>query len=147
MQLVKVFRGSRWRSYVSSNCADCSSPILFDRQKLKKENHCKLCTIKKNQSLRWKGHVPSRGTPIKNTWEHMMRRCYSPKTPKYHRYGGRGISVCQEWHDFKIFRAWAVKGWFENATLDRIDNNGNYCPKNCQWLTASENAKKKWRCS
>lgn len=76
-----------------------------------------------------------------------MRRCYSKKSPKYHRYGGRGISVCKEWHTFSEFKKWAVTGWFSGGTIDRIDNDGNYCPENCQWLTASENSKKRWRCS
>lgn len=149
MQLVRVFKGSRWRNYISSICCKCSSPIIFDRQKLNSEskNYCKTCSVKKNQSFRWRGHSASRGTPIKNTWEHMMRRCYSTKAAKYHRYGGRGISVCKEWHDFETFKAWAITGWFLKATLDRIDNDGNYCPENCQWLTASENSKKRWRCS
>jgi hypothetical protein len=70
----------------------------------------------------------------------MMTRCYNPNTNRYHRYGGRGISICEEWlSDFANFREWAVvNGYEDGLTLDRIDNDGNYEPSNCRWVTWHE---------
>lgn len=74
----------------------------------------------------------------------MMDRCYKPYVERYKNYGGRGIIVCDEWHDFANFREWAIaSGYDQNAkhyecTLDRIDVNGNYCPSNCRWISMNE---------
>jgi len=72
-------------------------------------------------------------------WATMKKRCYNSKFHAYHRYGGRGINVCIEWkNDFIKFRDWAlINGYQNNLTIDRIDNDGNYEPNNCQWLTRS----------
>ena len=88
-------------------------------------------------------HGESR-TRLYQTWGMMKQRCYNPKSQIYHRYGGRGITVCDEWrNDFEAFREWALShGYAEGLTIDRIDVDGNYCPENCQWLTRSENTKK-----
>jgi hypothetical protein len=70
----------------------------------------------------------------------MKRRCFNPNNKRYERYGGRGITVCDEWiYDFQAFYDWATQnGYDESLTLDRIDVNGNYTPNNCRWITARE---------
>ena len=85
-----------------------------------------------------------KGTLLYRTWASIKTRCTNPQTPCWHRYGGRGISVCNEWmNDFAAFRTWAqASGYKPGLSIDRIDNDGNYCPENCQWLTVSENSKK-----
>lgn len=67
----------------------------------------------------------------------MKQRCYNPKNTRYTNYHDRGIVVCDEWrNDFMAFRKWALEnGYSENLTLDRKDNDGNYCPENCHWTT------------
>lgn len=74
-----------------------------------------------------------------HAWEAMMARCYNPKNNRYARYGGRGITVCKEWHtpaNFLKDMGESVKG----KSIDRIDNEGNYCPSNCKWSTPKEQA-------
>lgn len=83
---------------------------------------------------------------IYNEWQNMKRRCFNPKHKSWHRYGGRGITICEEWKIFKNFMEWAfANGYKDDLSLDRIDNNGNYEPSNCQWITLSKNSQKKCR--
>ena len=87
------------------------------------------------------------GTRLYNIWDKMKSRCYKESNNRYNRYGGRGITVCNEWkNDFQAFYDWAIaNGYNDELTIDRIDVNGNYEPSNCQWLTTSENTKKMFR--
>jgi hypothetical protein len=69
----------------------------------------------------------------------MKQRCENPQNKNYDRYGGDGILVCEEWHDAAIFIDWALShGYEEGLTLDRTDNDGDYEPSNCRWVTRSE---------
>jgi hypothetical protein len=77
-------------------------------------------------------------TKIYRIWQQMIRRCEVPHDPAYANYGGRGISVCPEWHEFSRFIA-DVGIRPEGLQLDRIDNNGNYEPDNWRWVTAKIN--------
>lgn len=78
-------------------------------------------------------------------WVDMKRRCYSPKRKSdYKDYGARGIRVCDEWHDYVQFRAWAMdNGYKDDLSIDRINVNGNYEPGNCKWSTTLEQANNK----
>lgn len=81
-----------------------------------------------------------RGMRIYRIWCNMKSRCYNGNTSNYKNYGGRGITVCDEWrNDFLSFSEWAMKnGYKDDLSLDRIDNSGNYEPSNCQWATRKQ---------
>lgn len=72
-------------------------------------------------------------------WRNMKSRCFNPKTPKFQNHGGRGITVCTDWLQYASFHDWAMQNDYDDwLTLERIDNNGDYEPGNCKWVTPKQ---------
>jgi len=104
------------------------------------------CDRYKKVSEKNKKHGHSSGgkwSPIYVSWAAMINRCKSPKSNRWHRYGGRGIKVCEQWKSFDGFLKDMGKSWKEGLSIDRINNDGNYEPSNCKWSTPKEQANNK----
>lgn len=73
-------------------------------------------------------------------WKAMKQRCSNPKCKAYRNYGARGIKVCEEWSQFEPFLEWCIQnGYKKGLDLDRKNNNGDYTPENCRWISRKEN--------
>ena len=79
------------------------------------------------------------GTPTWLSWQALLSRCFYEKNKDYYNYGGRGITVCERWHNYENFlNDMGIRPL--NHTLDRINSDGNYEPNNCRWATPKEQA-------
>jgi hypothetical protein len=91
-------------------------------------------------------YIDEKDVRLYSIWKGMNKRCNNPNAVDYRWYGGKGVKVCEEWHDYLKFRTWALtNGYSIGLTIDRIDTNKGYSPSNCQWLTQSDNSKKRQR--
>lgn len=116
---------------------ECGNRIVVPGNDLRR-GHRKSCGCTKGMSQRTTYEY--RNTQLYRTWLNIKTRCQNPKAKGYDRYGGRGIKVCEEWkNDFMCFYKWAMEnGYREGLTIDRKDNDGNYEPSNCRWITRKE---------
>jgi len=117
---------------------DCGNVKVYVGADLRK-GHTKSCgcLAKELSSKRAKTHG-KKGTRIYRIWSGMMDRCHNPNSKDWGNYGGRGIVVCDEWHNFKNFLNDMGEPQSTQMSIDRIDVNQGYTPTNCRWATAKE---------
>lgn len=124
---------------------NCENETIFDvREDSLKSGHTKSCGCSKKNNGGKVTHGMT-GTRIHNIWRGIKGRCFVPSYSIYQYYGGRGITMCDEWkNDFNTFYKWAIKnGYDDTLTIERVDVNGNYEPANCCWVTIKEQANNK----
>lgn len=128
------------------NCVcDCGKNVLVYGDNLRdgKSTSCG-CITKEVLSSRQKTHGDS-NKHLYWAWKSIKARCYNKNTRYYNYYGGRGIQMCDEWkNSYEAFRDWAyTSGYTQGLSIDRIDNDDNYSPANCRWVTRDVQANNK----
>lgn len=114
---------------------DCGNETVVTRNSLLRgvTKSCGCYKRDRNIETHTKHGMPN--TKIYRVWDAMIRRCENKNNKRYHCYGGRGINVCDEWHDFRNFYDWAThNGYEEGLSIDRKDNDAGYYPENCRWI-------------
>lgn len=125
------YRASMWRCI-----CDCTNEIIARGEDLRSGKTQSCGCLRATNHFRTHGDSK---TKLYSKWNSMIRRCEDPNNEAYKNYGGRGIIVCPEWHDYENFRNWVNETRPDpSLTLDRIDVNGNYEPDNCRWATVQE---------
>jgi hypothetical protein len=127
---------------------DCGNEVIRSTSELRKRsNHSCGCLAKEHLKDMSRNNITHgmTGTRLYGCYKGMMSRCYREKDIHYKAYGGRGITVCDEWkNNSQSFIDWALNhGYADNLTIERINVNGNYEPSNCTWIPMSEQYKNK----
>lgn len=124
-----------WHSKWNCKC-DCGKEAVVIGDNLLKGN-TKSCSCIRKELITKHGFNGSR---LETVWEGMIQRCENKNSKCFKWYGGRGISICKEWRENpKAFFLWASLRWGDGLQIDRIDNDGNYEPANCRFVTPLEN--------
>ena len=129
---------NKWREAMWKCVCDCGGKTITTGKHLR-SGHTTSCGCIRIQSITKHGLHKNR---LYSIYQNIKKRCYNEHNKDYSRYGGHGIIMCEEWkNDFMLFHNWAIEnGYKDNLSIDRINNDGNYEPSNCRWVTMKEQA-------
>lgn len=129
-------------SLVTYTCGTCGAErrLKFRAGKVDLSKDCHTCAGKKTKVAEWSMSHGGHKTRLYQVWCQMKQRCSWPKSNAWVYYGGKGITVCEEWKEsFAAFRNWALAaGYAYGLIIDRFDNSKGYFPENCHWATHAE---------
>ncbi len=149
-ELFPTHHIKKGRRHCKVLCTGCNKSMIRDFVSIK-GGHTRGCnTCSKNR--RYKDYRAYSGSRLHRIWLNMNNRCNNPNALDRKWYRDKGIRVCQEWRTFLTFEQWALEAGYidvdvefkDQLSIDRIDSDGNYEPSNCQWLTVSENSRKRF---
>lgn len=136
----------KWRRNMLCQC-DCGKQITVSLSNLR-QGHTISCGCYLRDWIKLNKTTHNlRKHPLYRIWAGMKSRCNNPRASHFQHYGGRGIKVCDSWfNNFELFFSWAIEnGYEEGREIDRIDNNGNYEPNNCRFVTHQINCQNRLR--
>jgi hypothetical protein len=137
LTLINIVGKNHHNAYLWEFKCDCGEVGIISSQLLNisTHHHSCGCNSKKGNNFRVQNHT------LLKAHGSMLKRCYDKDDPNYHNYGGRGIMVCERWHDYDSFYDDVIGSWKKGLQLDRTNNDGNYEPSNFRWVTPVQNSR------
>lgn len=140
LTILSTHRVKNTYKYLAKVQCDCGSDPKYTRTDSLRNGIVTSCGCFQREQSTKHGNWQHR---LYKIWRAMMQRCYNPKDTRYNDYGGRGITVCERWHNLNLFIQEMDKSYQTKLEIDRIDNEKGYGPENCRWSTHAEQARNK----